>query len=235
MPAFKVRSLASSTEFKGDNGINSVLFPVLGAEFIIPDQPAIQRKAREFITTQIKGRQIKEQQGVSIDRHQRYALSQLLDKTGHDLLPDLVESGWLIVWPYPGANPDILRNLYKAEDRARQAKHGLWDPSITAFQRFAADQPETINTYNGFGIIHGTVMAARRASSQTYVNFGKEWRKDTSLGLARGIRNLPLLPDVQNIENDLPGKNIEARGYIRTYNGPFIDIMASGAIRPYAI
>ena len=235
MDAFKVRALASSTEFKGDNGITATLAPVAGPELILPDQPDIHRKAREFISAQIMNRQIKAVEDTPVDRHQRYAFSQLLDISGQDLLPDLVASGWLVVWPYPGADPDILRGLYTAEDSARKAGRGFWESPKGPFPRFAADQPETIRSYQGFGIIYGTVTAARKTNSQTYVNFGAEWRKDVSLGLARGLKSLPLFPDIQNIETDLPGRKIEARGYIRAYNGPFIDIMASGAIRPYAI
>ena len=235
MDAFKVRALASSTKFKTHNGIIATLAPVAGPELILPDQPDIHRKAREFISTQIMDRQIKAMADTPVDRHKRYAFSQLLDISGEDLLPDLVASGWLVVWPYPGADPDILRNLYKAEGSARKAGRGFWDSSKRSFPRFAADQAETIRDYQGFGIIYGTVTAARKANSQTYVNFGAEWRKDASLGLARGLKSLPLFPDIQNIETDLPGRKIEARGYIRAYNGPFIDIMASGAIRPYTI
>ena len=233
--AFKVRALASSTEFKGDNGIMATLAPVAGPELILPDQSDTHQKAREFISTQITNRQIKPMADTPVDRHKRYAFSKLLDISGKDLLPNLVASGWLVVWPYPGAAPDILRGLYKAEDNARKAGRGLWNLSKLPFPRFAADQPETIRSYQGFGIIYGTVTAARKTNSQTYVNFGAEWRKDVSLGLARGLKSLPLFPDIQNIETDLPGRKIEVRGYIRAYNGPFIDIMASGAIRPYAI
>ena len=235
MDAFKVRALASSTEFKTDNGITATLAPVAGLELLLPDQADIHRKAREFISAQIMDRQIKAMADTPVDRHKRYAFSKLLDISGKDLLPNLVASGWLVVWPYPGADPDILRGLYKAEDSARKAGRGLWNLSKLPFPRFAADQPETIRSYQGFGIIYGTVTAARKTNSQTYVNFGAEWRKDVSLGLARGLKSLPLFPDIQNIETDLPGRKIEVRGYIRAYNGPFIDIMASGAIRPYAI
>ena len=235
MTAFKVRALGSSTEFKGDNGITATLAPVAGPELILPNQPDIHQEIREFITAQIADRQIKVMDDTPVDRHKRYAFSQLLDISGEDLLPNLVASGWLVVWPYPGADPDILRDLYKAEDSARKSGRGLWDRSKVPFPRFAADQPEIIRDYQGFGIIYGTVTAARRVNSQTYVNFGAEWRNDASLGLDRGLKRLPLFPDIQNIETGLPGRKIEARGYIRAYNGPFIDIMASGAIRPYAI
>lgn len=116
------------------------------------------------------------------------------------------------------SNPEMARALYALEAEARAQKLGLW-----AFDQYKVLTPEqTPDHLNSFAIVEGTVMSAARKQSNIYLNFGADWRDDFTIQIkpvhsrtfnARGVNPL-----------DLNGKTIRVRGWLQSYNGPYIEI-----------
>lgn len=116
------------------------------------------------------------------------------------------------------SNPEMAQELYILEQQARAAGLGLWSKEEN---RILSDV-QAENFVNSFQIVEGTVMSAARKQNNIYLNFGQDWRKDFTVsipsnslqGFNKGNMN-PL---------DLNGKKIRVRGWIGSYNGPYIDI-----------
>ncbi len=81
---------------------------------------------------------------------------------------------------------------------------------------------------NKFSIVKGTVLQVKKVKEQIYLNFDSNWRKDFSVGIKK-----PLWEKFNNIGIDLTNlskKNITIRGYIREYNGPYMEIYQIGQL-----
>lgn len=116
------------------------------------------------------------------------------------------------------SNPEMARQLYTLEAQARAQKLGLW-----AFDQYAVLTPkQTPEHLNSFAIVEGTVISAARKQNNIYLNFGSDWRDDFTVQIkpvhsrtfnAAGMNPL-----------DLNGKTIRVRGWLQSYNGPYIEI-----------
>lgn len=116
------------------------------------------------------------------------------------------------------SNPEMARELYALEAEARAQKLGLW-----AFEQYAVLTPEqTPDHLNSFAIVEGKVLSAARKQNNIYLNFGSDWRDDFTVQIkpthsrtfnAAGMNPL-----------DLNGKIVRVRGWLQSYNGPYIEI-----------
>ncbi len=76
--------------------------------------------------------------------------------------------------------------------------------------------------FERFELVEGRVLDVATVRDRTYVNFGADWRDDFTLSLASRVRRLFEREgfDLESLE----GRTVRARGWIKTYNGPMIDI-----------
>ena len=83
-----------------------------------------------------------------------------------------------------------------------------------------ADGPEIPS--DRFELVEGRVLDVATVRNRTYVNFGDDWRSDFTLNLASSARKLFEREgfDLEGLE----GRRVRARGWIKFYNGPMIDI-----------
>lgn len=116
------------------------------------------------------------------------------------------------------SNPEMAAELYALEIMARSENLGLW-----------ADEANTIRTpenaenfLNSFQIVEGTVMSAARKQNNIFLNFGNDWRKDFTVSIPSSQVKLFNKANINPL--DLNGKKIRVRGWIRSYNGAYIEI-----------
>ena len=116
------------------------------------------------------------------------------------------------------SNPEMARELYALEAEARTQKLGLW-----AFDQYAVLSPEqTPEHLNSFAIVEGKVMSAARKQNNIYLNFGADWRNDFIVQI-KPIHSRTFNAAGMN-PLDLNGKTIRVRGWLQSYNGPYIEI-----------
>jgi hypothetical protein len=110
--------------------------------------------------------------------------------------------------------PEMLR----VEDEARSARRGLWgDP------RYRVRTPEDAGAVlDGFQIVEGRVVAVAVRRGIGYVNFGADYRTDLTLSLSREA--LRLMRAANFDPASLQGSRVRARGWLRSFNGPLIEI-----------
>lgn len=116
------------------------------------------------------------------------------------------------------SNPEAIRDLYKIEAIARKEKLGLW-----AFEQYQVlSDTDAEKHMNSFQIVEGTINSAARKQNNIFLNFGNDWRKDFTVSIKPS--------EITNFSKagmnplDLNGKKIRVRGWIREYNGAFMEI-----------
>lgn len=129
----------------------------------------------------------------------------------------LVENGYARAMP-SDTNGEHTKTLYALEDKARAAKLLLWTdkgwPVLT---------PERAGEGMGeYRIVQGTVQSAATVKNNLYLNFGKNWKEDFTIMLTPAIRRELARHGIDPLA--LTHKTIRARGYIRDYNGPFMEL-----------
>lgn len=129
----------------------------------------------------------------------------------------LVRAGLARAYALPGSVA-CLRALMAAETEARVAKAGHWGNG--AFTVRQAADVTTLGRRTGlFEVVEGKVHAAARTRELTYINFGRDWRRDFTAAIATG-----LVDRANALERlaALAGRKIRVRGWIERRNGPMI-------------
>ncbi|MEP3247083.1 MAG: OB-fold nucleic acid binding domain-containing protein [Sneathiella sp.] len=124
------------------------------------------------------------------------------------------------VWSGRGPYPPALRQtLLAAEQKARVNREGGWQH----FKVYAAENVADLEGRNGFQIVEGVVQAVRKTGSGTYLNFGLDWKTDFTASVSS--RNRARFKKLDWKLSALENKWIRVRGIVRSYNGPFMEIV----------
>lgn len=122
---------------------------------------------------------------------------------------------------YSGRGPYLESRksiLLAAEQKARTERRRGW-------QRFrilpAKEEASFVGKY-GFQIVEGVVRSTGKSKKYTYLNFGDDWRTDFTAAILR--ENIRVFEKKGWKLTDFKHKWIRVRGFIRSYNGPFMDV-----------
>lgn len=115
-------------------------------------------------------------------------------------------------------NPEMASQMLILEDAARQSKSGMWE-----MKEYTVLTPEQAKKHiGGYQIVEGRINNASMYKNRLYLNFGNNWREDFTVSIsAFDLKNFTR----QKIyPKDWNGKNIRVRGWIESYNGPYMEI-----------
>lgn len=119
------------------------------------------------------------------------------------------------------ADKDCEALLTAAEAEARRDKHGFW-AGPTAIK--SAESPGDILTGIGrFTVVEGRVLSVRQAGATTYLNFGRNWKRDFAVTVPKRI--LPAFEAAGIVLKSLENQKIRVRGFIETRGGPRIEVL----------
>ena len=121
-------------------------------------------------------------------------------------------------------NVHLADEMLELERKARDQETGLWQDGTFSIVD-ATDAERTIGT---FSLVEGVVESVALKKNRIYVNFGKDWRTDFTLSIAPEDKRLFLKQKIDPMK--WGGKRIRARGSIREYNGPYLEISHPEAI-----
>ncbi len=116
------------------------------------------------------------------------------------------------------SNTELTRELYALEEMARAEKLGLW--AFPEYRILKAE--ETADKINSFQIVEGRVVSAARKQNNIYLNFGNDWREDFTVGIASSDAKTFFKANMN--PQDLNNKTIRVRGWLRSYNGAYMEI-----------
>jgi endonuclease YncB( thermonuclease family) len=154
--------------------------------------------------------------GRRIDRHGR-ALAHLFGETGLWIQGALIDRGMARVYSFVD-NRALVPELLAREAAARAAGRGIWGLRAYAL-RDAAAIPANLS---GFELVEGRVIEAAIVRKRTYLNFGADWRSDFTITIAPKTRRLFEAEGIDPLSYQ--GKRVRVRGWLKSYNGPLIEV-----------
>ncbi len=151
------------------------------------------------------------------DRHGR-VLAHLIDEAAGDWVQGaLLDAGMARVYSFQD-NRALVPEMLAREAAARDGRRGIWADSF-----YAVRTPEEADRYLGrFELIEGRVRDVAVVRGRVYLNFGADWRSDFTASLAPAVRRLfeSELIDPQSYRDRI----VRVRGWLKSRNGPMVDI-----------
>lgn len=121
-------------------------------------------------------------------------------------------------------NNDMAFQLYIWEKKAREEKIGLWD-----MEEYKILSPEETPAHErSFQIVEGRIESAAMNQNRVYLNFGKDYRTDFTVSIPPESRRHFSKANLDPLQWN--GRVIRVRGWIESYNGPFIEVDHPAAI-----
>ena len=154
--------------------------------------------------------------GWRSDRYGR-ALAHLYRDDGLWIQGEMLARGLARVYSFQDNRAEVPKMLAR-EAQARAAGLGIWRHPFYAVR--SATAPNI--PIDRFELVEGRVLDVATVRGRTYVNFGDDWRDDFTLSLAPRDRRL-FEREGFDLEG-LKGRYVRARGWIKSYNGPMIEI-----------
>lgn len=130
----------------------------------------------------------------------------------------LLEKGLARVRP-SADNLAMAEQMLAAEEKARQENLGLWN-----MDEYKILKPEDAETaLHSWGIIEGTVHSSAIVKNKTYLNFGADWKNDFTITIPAAVRKQMVRAGTNPLS--LTHKKLRVRGWLESYNGPYIELM----------
>ena len=226
----RVTAVDGSDRLRLADGRRVILPHILGPDRDRPVPPPTdsdRHRAAQALADRVLGREVRiDLAEPGQDRYGRLRARVICD--GEDMAEWQCRAGAVRVFPEPGADADRIALLLRAEDVARTTAAGHWLDGRFAV-RPANNEPE--NDEEGavtdrFDIALGTIRRVTPIGGRLHLEFGEDWRTDFTVGLEpRAERSLPVAREF------LPGRVIEARGWGRYWNGPYMEVADAVCIR----
>lgn len=140
----------------------------------------------------------------------------------------LVEHGLARVISFQD-NRLCITELLELEELARQRNRGHWKSGFFAI-RPASGEDLLYRLAQSYEIVEGRVMDVASVKGRTYLNFGKDWRRDFTAFIPAGT--VAMFSAESGTDSageafslaELAGKRIRVRGWLRNYNGPSVTV-----------
>lgn len=207
-----VRGAAPLVELRLEDGGTAVL-----ADIIVPEQVAGEVAAA--LAPLLARAEIVAGHVGAPDRYGRLPV-RAAAPDGRSLQLALIGAGLALVQPLPGSDPVVLAELLAAEAAAERARIGVWRAPEAIV--VAAEPAEAGARLGRFGLIEGRVLQASAQQRYFYLNFGPDWRSDTTARIDRDT-----LRAMQRAGFDpagLEGRRVRLRGTLFAENGPMIEL-----------
>jgi endonuclease YncB( thermonuclease family) len=154
--------------------------------------------------------------GRRLDRHGR-ALAHLYDEAGRWLQGELLAQGLARVYTFRD-NRALGPEMLALESAARAAGRGIWGLRYYRPLRLE-DAPRFIGS---FQLVEGRVLEAAVVRGRAYLNFGADWRSDFTISISPKDRRRFKAAGIDTA--DYAGRRIRVRGWLKSYNGPMIEV-----------
>lgn len=154
------------------------------------------------------------------DIENRYGepINRLCDSDGNWLQLKWVEQG-RAVFNGAGVIPKKWSDLLLSTERkARSTSVGGWQE----FQIWPAANPLKIPDTFTFQIVEGQVVDVKIYKGIVYLNFGENWKEDFTAAIPSHLK-AKFKKENWNFD-ELVNMSIRVRGFVRSYNGPYMEI-----------
>lgn len=180
----------------------------------------LSEEAKQACETLCLGRKIYLFYGQTREDRNNRILAHLQRDDGLWVQDELLRQGLARVYTFPD-NRLGAAALYDAEIAARIQGRGIWSHPFYAIRQ-ATDVMTLLDLTDTFQLIEGTIAKAEQVKNNIYLNFGSDWRNDFTLQISQ--------QDWKSFQQqrfdlfNLTHRNIRSRGWLRTRNGPLIEV-----------
>ena len=243
-------ALPARANCQGEDGGTSVVIEInAGENLILEDGRAVRligiltpkrarsgpaMEARKSAETAIEKLTLGKKVSLQLDKRKRDRYGRILahvmvfDESGKQAWVQgrLVEDGLARVMSFRD-NRLCVNDLLALEDTARRGEKGLWKTGFFSIRRAEAEDVLT-RLARSFEIVEGRVKAVAQIRGRTYINFGENWRSDFTGFVPAKSAKLFQAGEYEEPEgfdlNQLKGKHVRIRGWMKNYNGPSITV-----------
>ncbi|MBE7636543.1 hypothetical protein GUA87_06770 [Sneathiella sp. P13V-1] len=143
---------------------------------------------------------------------------KLLDGEGNWLQRSWIAQGYAIYNGMAGINTEWRISFLEAERQAQKQKLGYWASHTVR----RATNSNRINVNGSFQVIEGVVQSVGKSKGWIYLNFGSNWRTDFTAAIPP--KNKAIFKSKGWKLAELENISVRVRGYVRKYNGPFMEL-----------
>ena len=154
--------------------------------------------------------------GQRIDRHGRN-LAHLHDEAGLWVQGELLRRGLARVYTFRD-NRALAAQMLAIEADARAARRGIW--RLSYYRPLAPD--DAARRIGGFQLVEGRVREAALVRGRVYLNFGADWRTDFTISISPRDRRRFEAAGIDPL--GYSGRRVRVRGWLKSFNGPMIDV-----------
>jgi len=154
--------------------------------------------------------------GRSIDRHDRL-LAHLFTDDGIWVQGALLAAGFARVYSFPD-NRALVHDMLVRERGSRDAGMGIWSHPYYA----VLDPEASARHLDQYALVVGRVSDVAVVRGRTFLNFGSDWRSDFTVSIA--ARDWRRFDEAGISADDYRGRRIRVRGWLKSRNGPMIDV-----------
>ena len=154
--------------------------------------------------------------GERLDRHGRL-LAHLYTPNDFWIQGELLRRGLARVHTLPD-NRAAVPAMLDREREARSTRRGIWRNRFYQVRR-AEDAGRHIGS---FQIVEDRIVAAAIVKGRAYLNFSPDWRTDFTISIAPKWMRLFRSSGID--VTSLAGKTIRVRGWLKSFNGPMIEV-----------
>lgn len=154
--------------------------------------------------------------GQQVDRYNRF-LAHLFLPDGTWVQQRLLETGFARVYSFSD-NRALVPEMLRYETRARAAGHGIWNLPYYV----VLDPDGSANHLDRFALVEGRVRDAAQIRGRTFLNFGADWKTDFTIAIAP--KHWKRFQAAGISHDDYKGRNVRVRGWLKSRNGPMIDV-----------
>lgn len=154
--------------------------------------------------------------GQRVDRYDRL-LAHLFLPDGSWVQGALLEGGLARVYSFPD-NRALVPAMLAIEATARAGGAGIWSHPYYA----VLDDEASGAHIDRFALVEGRITDVAVVRGRTFLNFGDDWRTDFTATISardrRGFDEAGISPE------DFQDRRVRVRGWLRSRNGPMIDV-----------
>lgn len=204
------------------NNTTTISLPMLYIPWDSPQEPGEgMKRAKDFLGEELKDRfvriyQIRDQKRGQ-ENNMGHVQGFIVRDDGVWIQEAMALKGLAFVYPTQD-HFEFADDLYKVEAEARDNKTGFWEDPKWA----VVSDEEAKTLEDRFAIVEGKVEKVATRNNTIYLNFDRDWRDDFTIAI-ESFRRRDFAKAGAN-PMQWSGETVRVRGWIRDYNGPFIEI-----------
>ncbi len=174
--------------------------------------------ATTALSTLAVGKQISLMPDHTQDRYGRVRAHVILhtDRDGDFWLQEHLVRQGLVRVDITRHLPACGQPLLAAEEDARRNQKGLWASSFYRLRQ----HDDLAGLTGSFQLVEGTVLDVAHRRNRYFLNFGADWRSDFTITISpKYARSFSKDLDPMTLK----GQKVRVRGWVESYNGPFIE------------